>query len=114
MPTKRTIKPTNEPEGRRIVYLKERGGTGVHTKEFDTRKQCNKYLGRHHDSVVAYVEHLVNDDGTETFIKKGKFHPRTEQERQRDRAKLRCKRRARQRAKEAAEKEQQALRPTKW
>lgn len=102
-----------EQEGKRIVYLKEREG-GIHTKEFETRKQCNKYLKRHHDSVVAYEEYVVNEDGSETFVKKGSFNPRTSAEKQKSRAKLRRKRRARQRAREKEKMERQSLRPSRW
>lgn len=102
-----------KPEGKRIVYLKEREG-GIHTREFATGKQCRKYLGRHHDSVVSYEEYLVNEDGSETFLKKGMFTPRTKAEKQKSRAKLRRKCRARQRAREKERMERQSLRPTKW
>jgi len=101
------------PEGKRIVYLKEREG-GIHTREFATGKKCRKYLGRHHDSVVAYEEYLVNEDGSETFLKKGSFTPRTKAEKQKSRAKRRRKSRARQRAREKERMERQSLRPTKW
>jgi len=113
MAIEKLIDPPNEPEGKRIVYLKECEG-GIHTKEFDTGKQCRKYLGRHHDSVVAYEEYVVNEDGSETFVKKGRFTPRTKAEKQKSRAKLRRKRRARQRAREKEKMERQHLRPTKW
>lgn len=113
MAIERPIDSQNAPEGKRIVYLQERDG-GIRRKEFETGRRCRKYLGRHHDSVVAYDVYVLNEDGTETFVKTGKFAPRTERERQKDRAKLRRKRRARKVAKEAAKKEQLALRPTKW
>lgn len=101
--------PNTEPEGKRIVYLKERGG-GIHTKEFETRKSCRKYLGRHHDSVVSYEVYIVNEDGSETFIKNGTFNPRTKAEKRKSLAKLRRKRKAR----EVAKRERQEQRPTIW
>ena len=113
MAIEKHIVPPNEQEGKRIVYLKEREG-GIHTKEFDTRRQCRKYLGRHHDSVVAYEEYLVTEDGSETFWTKGSFTPRTKAEKQKNRARRRRKCRARQRAREKERMERQSLRPTKW
>ena len=101
--------PNTEPEGKRIVYLKEREG-GMHSKEFDTRKKCNKYLGRHHDSVVSYEVYLVNEDGSETFIKKGTFNPRTKAEKRKSLAKLHRKHKAR----EESKREHQEQRPTIW
>ena len=109
MGTRGTTISQTEPDGKRIVYLKERDG-GIHTKEFETRKSCRKYLGRHHDSVVSYEVYIVNEDGSETFIKKGTFNPRTKAEKQKSLAKLRRKRKAR----EVAKRERQEQRPTIW
>lgn len=102
-----------ERELTRMVYLKERGG-GIHTKEFDTKKKCHKYLRRHHDSVIAYEEYLVNEDGSEMFVKKGQFTPRTENEKRKARSRLRRKRRARERAKAREREGLQSLRTARW
>ena len=66
--------PSDQPEGKRIVYLVEREG-GIHTKEFGNRRKCRKYLKRRHDSVVSYKEYLITEDGRETFVKEGTFSP---------------------------------------
>lgn len=113
MAIEQLINPSDQPEGKRIVYLVEREG-GMHTREFENRRKCHKYLRNRHDSVVSYKEYLITVDGKETFVKEGTFKPRTAEQKRKSRAKLRRKRRARQRTREAAKREMQSNRPTKW
>jgi hypothetical protein len=101
------------PEGTWRVYLTEKGG-GEHTRDFESRRKANHYLRRRHDSVVSYKAYLVEDDGAETFIREGRFKPRSDEWHRRDKARLRRKQRARRRAREAAKLEALAQRPTRW
>ena len=100
----------NTPKAKRILYLTEREG-GIHTKTFETPKASKKYIKRHHDSVVAYKEFAVAEDGTETFVKEGTFKPRTKAEIQKSKARLRASRRRRKRERAKAS---CPLRPTEW
>ena len=107
--------PPDQPEGKRIVYLVGKDGDLL-VKEFDTRKLCNKYLHRRHDSVVHYAEYLMTTPGDAEFIKEGDFKPRTPEQLQKSKARLRRKKRARRKEKKRMAEQENKLhtRNTRW